>query len=325
MKKIATDIIIMLLLIAAVMSLASCAATENNDHNLNVIGTVFPQFDFARQIAGDRASVSMLLRPGSDSHSYTGDDPSDIDRIMKCDLFIYVGGETDSDWVMKIKDMIASSGADSPVFLSLCDICDVLKESDVGIVESEEADEEGGDGDEYDEHVWTSPLNAAKAAEAICDAMCRLDGTNSDYYKSNCERYVASLNKLDSDFKELFDNSPSKTLVFADRFPFRYFAEEYGLTCYAAFNGCASQSEPAPTTIAKLCDVVEKEGLNYVFYIETSQSGVPDAISKYTGCGTLLLHSCHTITESELDGGATYLSIMEQNLLNLRKAFENEK
>lgn len=313
--------ITVLIISLMIAGLCSCSSDKADDNRLKVIGTVFPQFDFARQIGKDRADCEMLLRPGADSHSYTGEDPSDLYRIMNCDLFIYVGGETDSEWVMKIKDKLDSSDEKQPVFLALCDVCDVMSESVEGIVEAEDETEEAG----YDEHVWTSPENAEKAVCAICDAMCELDPDNSDYYRKNCDEYVKELDALDSDFKNLFDNTESKTLVFADRFPFRYFANEYGLKCYAAFNGCASQSEPAPTTIVKLCKIVEDEDLPYVYYIETSQSGVPDAISKYTGCGKMLLHSCHTVTERELENGATYLSLMRQNLDNLRKAINDEQ
>ena len=323
--KIKIKFIIVLIISMLIAGLCSCSSDKADDNKLKVIGTVFPQYDFARQIGNERADCEMLLRPGADSHSYTGEDPSDIYKIMNCDLFIYVGGETDSDWVMKIKEKLDSSGDKRPVFLALCDVCDVTPETDEGIVETEEETEEETEDAGYDEHVWTSPENAVKAVEAICDAMCELDRDNSDYYRENCDEYVKKLDSLDSDFRDLFENTGSKTLVFADRFPFRYFANEYGLKCFAAFNGCASQSEPAPTTIVKLCKIVEEEHLPYVCYIETSQSGVPDAISKYTGCGKMLLHSCHTVTELELENGATYLSLMRQNLDNLRKAINDEQ
>ena len=289
-----------------------------------MIGTVFPQFDFAREIGKDRIDCEMLLPPGADSHSYTGDDPSDIYRIMNCDLFIYVGGETDSAWVDKIKNMIDEDGEKSPRFLSLCEVCDVLTESSSGIIEGEE-EENGEDEEEYDEHVWTSPKNAIKVSRAIADALCEIDPGNAAFYKDNCDEYIAKLTELDSSFTELAGAAKLRTLVFADRFPFRYLADEMGLKCYAAFNGCASQSEPSPTTVVKLCKIVEEQNLPYVFYIETSQSDVPELISSATGCETLLLHSCHTVTQGELHLGASYLSLMTQNLENLKKALTDEQ
>jgi len=315
-KAISTFVI----LLAVLMLTPSCTHRKENDKPY-VIGTVFPQYDISRVIGGDDAECEMLLPPGTDSHGYKGDSPSDIYKIMNCDLFIYVGGETDSEWVEAIKDKIESECEKMPVFLSLCDICDLIEEDDAGIVENEE--EELGE-PEYDEHVWTSPKNAIEIAEAISDELCRLDSANAADYTARCKEYVASLRSLDNGFREVFDNAEKKILVFADRFPFRYLANEYDLTCYAAFNGCAAQAEPAPTTIVKLCKIVEEENLPYVFYIETSQSDVPELISKSCGCGTVLLHSCHTVTQKELDDGVSYLSIMQKNLENLRKALNDE-
>ena len=326
MKKVISFMLIALGILAS-LSLASCGEAE--DDRPYVIGTVFPQYDFARQIGGDDIKCEMLLPPGTDSHGYTGDSPTDIMKISKCDLFIYVGGETDSAWVEKVKEKLKDEEK-APVFLALCDVCETIGEDDGAVIEGDDKDcgehfrSSADDAEEgYDEHVWTSPKNAAAASRAIADELSKIDPDKADIYKSRCDEYVAKLDTLDGEFRELSERSQNKTLVFADRFPFRYFADEYGYKCFAAFNGCASQSEPAPTTIVRLCNIVEENGLPYVFYIETSNSGVPDLICKNTGCGKLLLHSCHTVTQSELDGGATYLTLMEQNLKNLEKAQNN--
>ncbi|MBR6917451.1 MAG: zinc ABC transporter substrate-binding protein [Clostridia bacterium] len=312
-------LISILLVLTTALTLASCGAAKDvKDQKLKVLGSVFPQYDFARTIGGDDAECEMLLRPGADSHSYTGDSPSDILRISNCDLFIYVGGETDSEWVDKIREKLESEGGRCPVFLSLCDVCDTVDEEDYGIIEAE-AEEDAADEGEYDEHVWTSPLNAISASNAICEEMCRLDEASSSRYRERCGEYVEKLRALDSEYREATANAKSNLLVFADRFPFRYLAKEYGLSCFAAFNGCASQSEPAPTTILDLCTIVEENSLPYVCYIETSNSRVPDLICKNTGCGKVLLHSCHTVSERDLDDGATYLALMKANLENLKK------
>ena len=316
-KRILSIIIIIAALTAV---LASCGGNEVKDKPY-VIGTVFPQFDFARQIGGEHIKCEMLLKPGADSHSYTGDDPSDVYKIMNCDLFIYVGGETDSEWVERIKENLESSGQKSPIFLSLCDVCDTIEEDDSGIINKEEEEEEEEESEsENDEHVWTSPKNAVLASLAIKDALTEIDPDNATDYEKNCTHYVNELLQLDEDYYSLIKNADTKTLVFADRFPFRYLAHEFGLTCYAAFSGCSSQSEPAPTTILKLCELVEFKHIPCVFYIETSNSKVPEIISNATGCDTALLHSCHTISQKELDSGETYLSIMKNNLISLRKA-----
>ena len=300
---------------------SSCQRPEEGDGKIKVLGTVFPPYDFAREIGGERADAEMLMPPGADSHSYTGENPADILKIEECDLFIYVGGETDSEWVERVLWRIEKAGGHVPVTLALCDVCELTGEDDAGILESES----GTDEYEADEHVWTSPRNAALAVEAIRAAMCELDKENSEYYTDRAERYITELYGLDSSFREVFDNTDTKTFVFADRFPFRYFANEYGLECYAAFNGCASESEPSPTTIVRLCEIVKEKNLSHIFYIETSNSGVPSAISKATGAVPLLLHSCHTVSEKELEDGATYLGLMKNNLENVKEALSYGK
>jgi len=322
MIKRIINLIAAVIAVSLLIPLTSCAKQAASDKPV-VIGTVFPQFDFARQIGGDDIECEMLLRPGADSHSYTGDDPSDIYSIMNSDIFIYVGGETDSAWVDSIKNKIKSEGKSSPLFISLCDICDTVEENDLGIIEQEDASDEELPEPEYDEHVWTSPKNAIKISRAICEALCKIDQSHSENYIKRCDEYINDLIALDEKLSEITRGSTNKTLVFADRFPFRYMANEYGLKCYAAFNGCASQSEPSPTTIVKLCEIIESNDIHSVIYIETSHSGVPDLISGATGCEKLLLHSCHTVTQRELDEGETYLSIMNRNANTLRKALND--
>ena len=317
MKRITAYILLIAMI--SIFALASCDRVT--DERPCVIGTVFPQYDFARQIGGEDIRCEMLLPPGADSHGYTGDDPSDIYRIMNCDVFIYVGGETDSDWVEKIKTRL-SGEEHKPIFISMCDVCETIEEDEGALIEKEEHEEEHHEG-ERDEHVWTSPKNAVLISEAIKDALCETDPANADKYGERFESYKSELLSLDKEFRELSEKTDNKTLVFADRFPFRYFANEYGYRCFAAFNGCASQSEPTPTTIVELCRIINENSLPCVYYIETSHSGVPELICKNTGCEKLLLHSCHTITERELKDGATYLSLMRRNLENLKKAGNN--
>lgn len=315
-------LLVFLSLLFCLTCFSSCQRdTEPENGKIKILGTVFPPFDFAREIGGERAEVQMLMPPGADSHSYTGENPSDILKIEECDLFIYVGGETDSGWVERVLERIEKAGGQVPVTVALCDVCELTGENDTGILESESREDEY----ETDEHVWTSPKNAMRAVEAIRDAMSELDPENSAYYEEHADRYIAELKELDASFREVFEGANKKTLVFADRFPFRYFANEYGLECFAAFNGCASESEPSPTTIVKLCEIVNEKKLSHIFYIETSNSGVPSAISKATGAEALLLHSCHTVSEKELEDGATYLELMKNNLENIKEALSYGK
>lgn len=316
------------MIITLTASFSSCVKETGDSGIIKVVGTVFPQYDFARAVGGNRVECEMLMSPGTDSHSYTGDNPSDILKIQKSDLFIYVGGETDESWVEKVLDTIENSGETPPKTIALTDVCNVIEESDVGIMENDahEDHEEHGEHEEseYDEHVWTSLSNCVQAVSAIKEALCELDPDGRAYYEQNAKEYTDRLLELDRNFDELFDGKENITLVFADRFPFRYFAEDHSLECYAAFNGCASQSEPSPTTIVKLCNIVTEKNLPYIFYTETSQSAVPEVMEKATGATALMLHSCHTVSENQLKSGVTFLELWQKNYDTLEKAFKND-
>lgn len=314
--------LVLLLICSAALTCCTHVTNEQSDEKkVNVVATVFPQFDFARAVGAERVNVKMLMSPGADSHEYSGDNPSDILTISQCDLFIAVGGETDSEWVKAALSRIEKSTGKTPRVIFLTDVCDTVLESDSGMIEAEDAEE----GEEYDEHVWTSLKNCEKAVDAVKTALCELDPEGKEEYEKNAEKYSEKLRELDLKFTELFDGESQKILVFADRFPFRYFALEHGLTCYAAFGGCASQSEPSPTTIVKLCDIVKENGLDCIFYMETSQSSVPDVISKATDAQTYMLHSCHTVSEKQLKDGITFTDLWEENYQTLEKALKNGK
>ena len=251
------------------------------------------------------------MPPGVESHAY---EPSarDIISIQDCDLFIYTGGFNDR-WV---EDVLRSLEREVPV-LRMMDCVGLLRE------ELKEGMEEGHsheDGEEYDQHVWTSPANAVLIVQAIEDVLCRIDPENRVTYAQNAEDYAARLEALDGSFRQFFSAAGTKTLIFGDRFPFRYFAEEYGLDYYAAFPGCSSEAEPSAATVAFLIDKVREEGVNTVFYIEFSNHLVADSIAEATGAGTAMLHSCHNVTRQEMEEGATYVSLMERNLETLKGA-----
>ena len=175
-----------------------------------------------------------------------------------------------------------------------------------------------GEVHEIDEHVWTAPENAGRIARAIAERMAVLDRANADTYLAAADAYQSEIDALDREFRDFFAALPTKTLVFGDRFPLRYFAEAYGLTCYAAFPGCATQTEPSAATVAFLTEKVEREGISTVFYIEFSNHLVADSIAEAAGARTALFHSCHNVSRQDLESGATYLSLMRQNLETLR-------
>lgn len=317
MKKL---LIVLLITAFCLCGLTACKSDTQSvdDGKLKVISTIFPGYDFARQVCGENAEISMLLPPGSESHSYEPT-PKDIKDIQECDLFIYVGGESDS-WV---DDIIASLS--TPVrTLKMMECVTAVEEKLVEGMQEESGEEEHHDEDEkeYDEHVWTSPVNAVKITRAIASAVIEEDKENEAAYTSNTNAYVAQLEQLDKDFKDFFATVSNKTMIFGDRFPFRYFADEYGIDYYAAFPGCSNETEPSAATIAFLIEKVKTENLTSVFYIEFSKHLVADTIAESTGAKTALFHSCHNVSDDELNNGATYLSLMKQNLETLKTALK---
>lgn len=323
MKKILSFFIVLILTIS---SLTACnqnkvntvekenTANAEND-KISIVTTIFPQYDFARQIVGDKADITMLLAPGVESHSYEPT-PQDIIKIQNSDVFIYVGGESD-EWV---KEILESMDTSKMAVINLMDCVDVVKEETVEGMEAEEGEEEAEGKVEYDEHIWTSPKNAILISEKIAEELSKIDNKNSDLYKRNAESYVDKLKQLDADFQGVVDNAKRKTIAFGDRFPFRYFADAYGLTYTAAFPGCSTDTEPSASTIAYIIDKVKTEKLPIVYYIEFSNHKVADTISEATGAKTLLFHSCHNISKEDLASGITYLELMKKNVGNLKEA-----
>lgn len=338
MKRIFTALLAVLLTFSITACDAgapvSSGAPEEEDKKLNVITTIFPQYDFSREVGGDRVNLTMLLPPGSESHSYEPS-PQDIIEIRNCDVFIYVGGKSES-WVDTILESMDTSHM---TVLSLMDIVDVVEEEIVEGMEHEH--EEGHDHEdghshaedeehtheeseqeaaEYDEHVWTSPVNAIKITKQIGETFAGRDPQNADFYQENTDSYIGQLEDLDAQFHEIVDGAARKTLVFGDRFPFRYFADEYGLSYYAAFPGCSTDTEPSAQTVAFLIDMIKEQEIPAVFHIEFSNERMADTISESTGAKKLLLHSCHNVSRDDINAGVNYLDLMLQNAENLKEA-----
>ena len=310
------------LLMLCALLLTGCGAkesaeqTEEGEKTLKIVATVFPAYDFARTCGGEGVEVTLLLPPGTESHSYEPT-PADILAVQECDLFLYLGGASDA-WV----DTILSAAEPTGRTLKLMDCVDLLEEETVEGMEEEKHDhdheEELGQVKEYDEHVWTSPRNAARIVRDIADVMGELAPESAEAFRTRGEAYAEQIEVLDQQFRDFFDSLPSRTIVFGDRFPLRYFAEEYDLDYYAAFPGCSTQTEPSAATIAFLTDKVRDEHISTVWYIEFSNHLVADSIAEATGTKTAMFHTCHNVSQEEMDSGATYLSLMEGNLETLR-------
>ena len=307
------------LLCAAVMS--GCAS-EADDGRLSIVTTTFPPYDFARAIAGEHAGITMLMDPGTETHTYDPT-PRDIRTVRNCDIFIYGGGESDA-WMDSILSSVDTS---EMIILSMTSLVELLEEEAHEEVTEEHDRETCNDPAHghaaYDEHVWTSPANAAVIAAAIRDAVCEADPVNRAEYEANAAAYIAEIEALSVDFASVIAQAQHKTVVFADRFPFLYFVREFGLDYYAAFPGCAEKTEPGAQTVAHLIEKVKGEKIHYSDHEsvnEFSNQQLADSVCEATGAVKMLFHSCHNVSKSDFDAGVTYVSLMRKNLENLRGA-----
>lgn len=304
------------MLLAALLS--SCSDTQKqNDGKLNVVSTVFPSYDFSRQIGEDKINLTLLIPPGGESHTYEPT-PSDIIKIKNADVFLYTGGENDT-WVKNVLDDV---GSEHTAVVAMMDCVETVEEEHVEGMQVYEHEHEHGEDEEHekDEHVWTSPINAIKISRVIAETFAEKDKENAEFYKNNFLEYEKELKQLDSDIRNVVDNAQRHTLIFGDRFPLRYFADEYGLEYFAAFPGCSAESEPSAKTVSFLIDKVRQEKINVVFYLEFSNGKCAQTIAEESGAKTLLFHSCHNVTQDEMKRGETYISLMRKNLENLKIA-----
>ena len=328
MKRIIT----LFLTLALILSLCSCAAPgeKADDGRLQIVATLFPYYDFARAIAGDRADVTLLLSPGREAHSFEPT-PLDAVTISEADVFLYNGGEGEY-WV---EEMLDAAGEHIAVKARMMDYVDALgEEFSEGMQGADEhghdhdhdnhdhdheEDEHDSDKVEYDEHIWTSPKNAVVLCRAVCDTICKADPANEDFYRANCDDYCAQIEALDARFADLCESAPRKLLVFADRFPMLYFCREYGLDYRAAFHGCSGDTEPSLATIKYLIDKVEDENIPVVYTIDFGTKKVAAVVSECTGAAIETIYSMQTVSRADFDTGETYLTLMERNFEALRK------
>lgn len=306
-------VIAALLVLTALLGLGGCSSTDKSDSGkLKIVTTIFPPYDFARQIGGDKIELKMLVTPGGESHAYEPS-PQDITAVKNCDIFICAGGESDV-WTGNILDAI---GTEDIAVIRMMDCVEVVEEEHIeGMVEGVlEFDDE----DEYDEHVWTSLRNAQLIAGEICGMMMELDVDNAEFYRENLEEYVSGLNELDTQYGEAVEAAENKTLIFGDKFPFRYLFNDYGLEYYAAFPGCSTSTDVSASNVAFLINKVKELGAPAVYYVEFSGGKVAETIAEETGAETLLFHSCHTVSKEDFEKGVTYEMLMRNNLMVLKR------
>ncbi len=303
----------------------------------SVVSTSFPGYDFARAVTKNtNISTKMLVKPGAETHTYEPT-PQDIIDIKNADMFIYVGGDSDT-WVEKILKDVDTKKTH---VVKLVDLVSTVEEEIVEGMEDEDEHEHDHDhdhkhdhdheshehkhdhdeeeeGPEIDEHVWTSPKKAMEIVKKIAEVASEIDVAEKNKIDDNAEKYVAEIAQVDKDLHQAIDGKISEIVV-ADRFPFRYFADEFGLKYAAAFSGCSEQTEASAKTISFLINKVKQDKIKKIYKIELSNGKIAETVSKDTGAEVLELHSAHNVTADDFSKGVTYVDLMKRNLLALSK------
>ena len=325
--------IICLILCAALAAaaLASCAVSvpKKDEGKVSVVTTIFPVYDWVRQIVGDRAEsfeLTMLLDNGADLHSYQPT-TQDIVKVKMCDIFIYVGGVSDEKWV---ESVLSQAENEDMIVINLMDVLEsagaIREEEEKEGMESEQDHDSEEEGVEYDEHIWLSLRNAVKCCEYIGEKIGEKAGNASEACAANTKAYIEKLNALDKEYENAVDSATGvKTLVFAGRFPFRYMFEDYSLDYYAAFSGCSAEVEASFDTIVFLARKIDELGVSSIIQLENADGKLASTVRETTKAKnqtTLTMNSLQSTTSQDVENGASYLSIMEQNLGVLKDALK---
>lgn len=356
MKKL-ISIFLTFSLLASIFTGCGQKNTQNTaatSDKIQIVATLFPQYDFAREIAGDKADIMLLLPPGMESHSFEPT-PGDIITIQEADIFLYTGDEMEP-WV-------ASIAADAPDSLLVADLStgitlckeehnheedakehdhdtDIEEDHDIDAekdhdhnmdAEEEEHDHEdeeletsshSGHTHNYDPHIWTSPVLAMQMVENVADALIKADPVNETYYRENADRYLEKLQALDDHIREIVANGQQGTIYVGSRFSLYYFMKEYGLHYVAAYDSCEEEAEPSIKRVVSMIENMRDSHVSVIYYQELVEPYIAETIGEATNAEPLLFHTCHNLSKEELESGATYLSLMEQNANNLEKGLQ---
>lgn len=303
LRKIRTAISIALTF--AFLLTAICA---NASEKISIVCTSFPCYDFARAVADVSADIHLLIKPGMEVHSFEPT-PADVLKLAGCDLFVYIGGESDA-WA---KDILESFGDEAPETLRLFDCIEELETAERDHAHAEEH------ASEYDEHIWTSPVNAMAMVKTLGDKLTEISPENKTAFAENTLAYTAKIDELHSAFTDIVANAARNEMIFADRFPFIYFAREYELDYHAAFPTCAAESEPSAKTIAALIGKVIEDKIPVIYVLELSNGKTAQTIAGETGAEIRTFHSVQNVSEADFSAGETYVSLMQRNLEALRE------
>jgi zinc transport system substrate-binding protein len=310
-KRILCALTALLLLI-----LCGCgAATPQKSGKLRVVCSLFPYYDFVRQIGGEWVEPILLLPPGREIHSFEPT-PMDAVTVSGADIFCYNGGEGE----MWADELLESCGDSIGTVVRGMDVVTPYEEEVVeGMQVAPEAEEEDSDEIEYDEHIWTAPQNAMLLCRAIAQALEAADPAHAEDYAANLDGYLATLTALDDEFCDVVANAARHTVVFGDRFPLLYFCREYGLSYRAAFHGCSGDTEPSIATLKYLIDKVEQEEIPVVYTIELSNQRIAQVIAESTGAKVLTFYTCQNISRADFAVGESYVSLMQKNVDALKE------
>ncbi|MBP3706714.1 MAG: zinc ABC transporter substrate-binding protein [Clostridia bacterium] len=289
-----------LAIVLCLFCLCSCGTNKPSQNDkLEIVTTIFPIYDFVRAVGGEEVSITLLIDPGTEVHSFDPK-PSDIKAIYNSDLFIYTGGESD-EWVNRI---LGDKQLDTLKMMEYVDTLDEHKHS-----------HEHG----HDEHIWTSAENAILMLEGICKALVEKDPKNAEGYKGRCQSYIDKIEVVNSQIKDVVNSSKEKFILVADRFPFIYFTELYGIEYEAAFGGCAVSTDISIKTMSRLVETCRQRNLAYAYYTELSNKNIANALAAQTGIKLLELHSAHNVTLEDFNNGITYVDIMRRNIEALKE------
>lgn len=327
MKKFLSIIAAAAIAVSCLCGCSSANKSGNQNGKIQIVTTIFPEYDWVMNILGDNqanAEVTYLLNNGTDLHSFQPT-ANDIMKISSCDLFVYVGGESD-EWV---EDVLKEAVNKDMVTINLLDVLGdkVVEEELVEGMQGEEEEEDAGEEEiEYDEHVWLSLKNAKILVQSISDEIQKIDPANAEAYKANTTAYIGKLDQLDKDYQDVVNNASIKTVLFGDRFPFRYLIDDYGLEYYAAFVGCSAESEASFETVTFLSKKVDELSLPVILTIEGNDKKIAETIISNTQSKdqtVLTMDSMQSTTSKDVANGVTYIQVMSGNLEVLKKALGN--
>lgn len=314
-KGIIFLITIILIFSATILFVSNINKPKESEEKIKIVATLFPQYDFARQIGGDKVEVTLLLTPGTETHTYEPT-PQDIINVNNSDLFIYTGKNMEP-W----SDTIASSIDSDTIILDSSKNIKLMKQEHEEN-EHEEHEEHESHKHSYDPHIWLNPQNAIGMVENITQELCNIDPQNSEYYKSNSKKYIDELNKLDLEIESSIKSTNNNKIAFGGTFAYSYFIERYNLEYISAYDSCGEDTEPSVSNVKKVIDYMKENKISVIFYQELSSGKIADTIAKETGAQKLVFHTVHNASQEELSNGETYISLMRKNLENLKTALQ---